>query len=112
MSGVDFRIDVAVGEQKIGPAIVVDIDEGHTPAKILRVETEASLLNHRREGAVAVVFVERRNIVGEVGFEDVFISVASVVTYSRSHASLFAAIFVIGDTRVNGDIGEGAVGVV
>ena len=55
---VDLRVDVAVDEQQIGPAIVVHIEEHNAPAEILSVQTEAGGKGLVVEGAVAVVAIE------------------------------------------------------
>ena len=79
MLAVDFGVDVAVDEKKIGPAVVVEIEKHGAPAEIFGVEAEAGGIGDVVEGAVAVVAIERRGVVGEIGFEDIELAVAVVV---------------------------------
>ena len=56
--------------------------------------------------------VEVAGVVREVGFEDVEPAVAVVVGNGEAHSSLLMAVFVVGATGHDRDIGERAVMVV
>src|SRR5579872_3263542 len=109
---VYLGIDVAVGENQIGPAVIVEVEKHRAPAQILGVQAQAGSESGVGEGAVAIVVVERRRIVGEVGFEDVEAAIAVVVGDGCAHAGLLAAVFVEGGAGGDGYIGESAVAIV
>jgi len=79
MLAVDFGVDVAVDEEEIGPAVVVEVEEHRAPAEIFGVEAEASGISNIVKSAVAIVAIESRGVVGEIGFENVEVAVAVVV---------------------------------
>ncbi len=112
MLAVDFGIDVPVHQNQIGPAIVVEVEEHGSPAQILRVQAQSRGRGRIGKGAVAVVAVQRRSIVGEIGFENVEMAVAVVVGDGRAHACLLAPVFVEGGARGDGDVGEGSIMIV
>ncbi len=109
MLAVDFGIDVAVDEEQIGPAVIVEIEKHDAPAEILRVQSKPGGKGFVVEGAVAVVAVKRGSVVGEIGFEKVEFPVAVIIRNSRSHASLLAAVVVEGGTGDDGDVGKRSV---
>ena len=80
---VDFGIDVAVNQQKIGPAVIVEVEEHRAPSQILRVQAESGGEGDVVECAVAVVAIEGGGVVGEIGFEDVELAVAIEVGDGR-----------------------------
>ena len=41
MSGVDLRIDVAVGDKDVEAAVVIEVDEGDAPAETAGIDAEA-----------------------------------------------------------------------
>src|SRR4051794_41276058 len=56
--------------------------------------------------------VEGSGVIGEVGLEDVEVSIPVVVADGGTHAGLLAPVLVEGDACVGGAIGEGPVMVV
>src|SRR6185437_7956872 len=112
MAGVDFRVDVAVGGDDVGPAIVVDVDEHGAPAEFVGVDAETGRIGYVVEGAVTVGVVEGGGVVGEIGLEDVQVAVAVVVGDRGAHAGLLAPILIEGNAGVGGAIGEGTVVIV
>src|SRR6266446_6806684 len=57
---VHLRIDMSVGEDEIGPAIIVKVKKHGAPAQILRVQTESrGVSSHAR--LLAPIFVERHS---------------------------------------------------
>lgn len=77
--GVDLWIDMAVDHEKVRPAIVIDIGKHGAPAEGVGVDAEAGGEGHVGVGAVAVVPVESRCVVGEVGFEEVEFAVTIII---------------------------------
>ena len=103
---------MAVHQQQVGPAIVVEVEEHGSPAKILGVQAEASSGRRISEGSGFVVVQQRRGVVGEVGLEDVEPAVAVVVGHRRAHSRLRAAVFIERGACDDGNVGEGSVAVV
>src|SRR6266566_865695 len=112
MLAIDFRVDVAVRQEQIGPAVVVEIEKRDAPAKVLRVEPESRGEGFVVEGAVAIVVVERGGIVGEIGFEQTEFAVTVVVGNGRAHAGLLAPVVVESGAGDDGNVGERAVVIV
>ena len=94
---VDLGIDVAVGDEDVEPAIVVQIDEADAPAEIARVDAKAGEVGVVFKGAVAEVLVERVGVAGEVGLDDVEQAVAVEVADADAHAGLRLAVGRVGD---------------
>ena len=103
---------MSVGEEEVGPAVVVDVGEHGSPAEGVGVDAEACRESHVGEGAVGIVVVEGGGVVGEVGLEEVEATVSVVVGGGSAHPGLLAAVFVEGDADVGGGVGEGSVAVV
>ena len=87
---------MAIDEQKIGPAIVIDVEEHRAPTQILRVEAQSGGEYQSVECSVSVVVVERG-----VSSEKLVLKMSSQPSLSKSptvdtHARLLAAIFVVG----------------
>ncbi len=79
LGGVNLGIDVAVDDEEVGPAVVVDVGEHGAPAEGVGVDGEACGVGLVGEGTVAVGVVEGGGVVGEIGFEDVEVAVTVVV---------------------------------
>ena len=69
MLAIHFRVDVAIDEENIGPAVVIEVKEHGAPAEVFRVEAEAGGIRDVVECAVAVVAIESGGVVGEICFE-------------------------------------------
>src|SRR5207302_1826196 len=54
MLAVDFGIDVAIYQNQIGPAVVVEVKEHRAPSQILRVEAQPGGSSRVGESSVAV----------------------------------------------------------
>ena len=67
---VDFGIHVPVGENQVGPSILVDIEEGDTPTEQLIASQTRGFRDVFEELAV-LVLVKRWAVAGEVGLGDV-----------------------------------------
>ena len=108
----DLRIHVAVDDEDVQPAVVVEIDEGDAPSEPAGVEPDSS-----REGAIlaealAAIRVQRRGVSREVGLEEVDCPVAVVVADGDAHARLRLAVLAVGAAGFDADILEGSVLVV
>src|SRR5258708_17345195 len=98
MAGIDFRIDVTVGNDQVLPPVVVDVQECCAPSKILSVHRQS-----RSDGSVvgvicADISVKSVRVVSEGGLETVQQAIAIIVTCGHSHPYLFAAVFVAADS--------------
>ncbi len=109
VGAVDLRVDVAVGDEDVEPAIVVEVDEADAPAEIAGVEAEAGEVGVVFKGAVAEVEVEGVGVAGEVGLDDVEQAVAVEVADGDAHAGLRLAVGRVGDAGFDGQVFEGAV---
>src|SRR5260370_26452473 len=112
MLAIHFRVDVAVRQEQIGPAVVVEIEKRDAPAKVLRVEPESRGKGFIVERAVAIVVVERGGIVGEISFEQIDFAVAGEVGRGRAHTRRLAQSVVESGAGDDGNVGERAVVIV
>ena len=76
MELVHFRVNVPVGENKIGPAVVVEVKEHRSPAEILRVQSEPGGKGHVGENSIAVITVQGGRVIGKISLENIQPSVA------------------------------------
>src|ERR1700751_5019863 len=77
--GVHLREYVATRNEYVGPPVVVKIAQPHAPAQIFRVDSQTSLQNSIVEGAVSIIVVEARGLIGIVGLHDVEPAIAIVI---------------------------------
>ena len=77
--GIHLGVNVAVGDQQVGMAVVVHVGEHGPPAERVRIDAEAGFEGDVGEGAVAVVVVEGGGVVGEIGLEEVEVAIAVIV---------------------------------
>src|SRR5437660_7847021 len=106
---VDFWIDVAVHQQQIRPAIVVEVHEHRAPSEVLGMQTEAGRIGSISESAIAVVAIERGAVVREIGFENVELSIAIEVGDGGPHAGLFTSVFIECRACYDCDVGKSAI---
>src|SRR5260370_11076802 len=106
---VHLRIDMSVGEDEIGPAIIVKVKKHGAPAQILRVQTESRGVSHIRKNSFTVIAVQGRRVICEVSLKNIRPSVAVVIRDVSSHASLLAPIFVARHSSHYREIGETAI---
>ena len=71
MLTIDFRIDVAIHQQQIGPAVIIEIQKHRSPAQILGVESKARRSGCVGERAATVIFVKRGCVIRKICFENV-----------------------------------------
>src|SRR5208283_1203460 len=111
-AAVEVGIDVAVGDDDILPAVVVEVEEADAPADVLGVDGEAGLGGDLGETNLAEVAVEVGDVAGEIGLDDVEPAVVIVIGGRGAHAGLLMAVLVIGDAGQGPALGEGAVVIV
>ena len=95
---------MAVADQNVGPAVIVEIEKPAAPAQELRVCAQA-----RRECCVfksglAKIVIERRGVSREVGFHQVEVSVQIVIGGRNPHPRLRLAIGAQRTTRFQRDV--------
>ena len=105
----DFGIDVAVADQDVGPAIVIEVEKAATPAQKLRVCAQSRGKGGVLKGAATEVVVERGRIAGEVCLDQVEIAIEIIVGGGDAHAGLWLAIWTEGTPGLDGDIFKSSV---
>src|SRR5216683_1901545 len=103
---------MSVHEQKIGPAIIIEIQEHRAPAKILSMEPQSGGEGYVIKRAIPVIAIESGSIVGEVRAKNVQLAIAIEVGNSATHSCLRAPVFVERRSGDHSHIGEGAVMIV
>src|ERR1700727_1126658 len=83
---LDFRIDVAVTNENVGPAVIVEIEEAATPAQILRVRAQPCSKGVVFETSSSQIVIERWSVAGEVGLDQVEVAVKIKVSGGDAHA--------------------------
>ncbi len=107
---VDAGVDVAVCDDDVLPAVVVEVEEGVAPAEKGDGRFgDSHLVADVGEVCVAVVAVERVVVVGEGGVVEVDETVVPVVAEGDAHGGSLAAVFVEGVTGGVACVLEGAV---
>src|SRR5262245_29653398 len=109
---LDLRVDVAIDQEQIEPAVEIEIEEADTPAEPARVEADAAREGAVLAQAVAAVRVERRRVAGEIGLEDVDRAVAIVVAEREPHPGLRLAVLAVSTAGRHGNVFERAVALV
>ena len=109
---LDLRVDVAVDEEQVEPAVLVEIEEPDAPPEPPRVQADAARKRPVLAQPLPVVGVQRRRVAGEIGLEDVDGPVAIVITDRDAHAGLRFAVLAVGAARRDADVRERAVRVV
>ena len=107
-----FRINVAVGQKQIQPAVVVEVDPARAPSQPPRVDADSSRKRPILAVPVARVGVERRRVAGEIRFEHVHRPVAIVVADGDAHAGLRLPVLTVRAAARHADVGERAVAIV
>ena len=105
----DLRVDVAVGEEDVEPAVVVEVGKARTPSEPARVEPETRLEGLVFTTPLPGIGVERRGVAGEVGLHDVQPPVAIEVADADAHAGLRLAVLAVRAAGSDADVFERAV---
>lgn len=109
---IDDRVKEAVGHEEVRPAIVVIVDESHSPSHMVRMGSQPGRKGRIAKCAVAIIVIKVRRIVGEIGLGEVEEAILVVVTRRDTHARLGLAVSAVGDTRHKRQVRERAVMVV
>jgi hypothetical protein len=96
-----LRIDMAVADEDVGPAIIVEIEKTNASAEKLRVAAESS-----GEGGAAEIVVERRRVASEICFYEIEVAVEIAIAGGNAHASLGLAIRAERAAGVDGNVLE------
>src|SRR5260370_19368970 len=85
---------MSVHEQKIGPTVIIEIQEHRAPAKVLSMEPQSGGEGYVIECAIPVVAIERGSVVRKVRAKDVQLAITVEVGHGAAHAGLRAPVFV------------------
>src|SRR5580704_3696676 len=105
----DIGINVAVADQNIGPAIVVEIQESAAPSQKLRVRAQPRGKRGVLEVARALIVVERRGVTGEIGLHQIQVSIQIVIRRGNPHPGLRLAVRAQGTPGFDGDVFERSI---
>ena len=95
---IDRRIDVAVSDDQVIPAIVIVIEKACTPSQERDSRfAQTGLKGNVREVTLAFIVVEHVRIVGKVRDVKINSAVVVVISNRQSHPRLLAAVFIQGD---------------
>src|SRR5258706_3363970 len=100
---------MAVADQNVRPAIVIEVEKAAAPAQKLRVCAQACCEGCILEVAATEVVVERRRIAGEVRLYEVEIAIEIVVGGGDAHAGLGLAIWTESTPGLDGDVFKSSV---
>ena len=107
---LDFIFNVAVGDQNIGPAVIVIIKKEAAEAK----RDQRGTAHFRARGfvdekAVAFVVIEREHLVGKICDDDAGLPGTIVVGGVDTHSSASDTVFAKGNARGHSALFEGAI---
>src|SRR3954464_9023066 len=103
---------MAIDEQEVGPAVIVEAKKHDSPAEILSVQAKTRGERGVRKIAITIVSIERGCVIGKIRLEDVEVAIAVIVGNGRSHSSLGPPILVEGCAGYNPYIGECPIAIV
>ena len=110
LHSLDFVFNVAVGDEDVGPAVVVVIEEEAAEAERHQgVAADLGLWGFVDEEAVALVVVERDHLVGEIADNQAGMAAAVVVGSVGAHAGAGNAVFAEADSCSDSALFECAV---
>ena len=109
---LDLRKRVAVHQQQILPAVIVEIKKSAAPSHKTRVVRDAGGQSNIIEFRPAPVAIQRLALVGEVAAENVRSPVAVVITRSHAHARHSLAVFVESCAAQDSLLAKGSVAAV
>ena len=97
-----------VGDDEVGPSILVDIEERDAPAEQL-IAAQTRMFGDVFEELAVLVLVERRPVAGEIRLGDIQKPVAVVIRDRDAHAGLQVAVGIVGDARCVAALFKGPV---
>src|SRR5260370_7173702 len=102
---------MSVAEDEIGPAVIVKVKKHGAPAQILGMQTKSRGEGNIRKDSFAVIAVQGRRVIGEVGLKNIQPSVAVVIRDGCSHARLLSPILVERYSSHHRNIGKGSIAI-
>src|SRR3982074_639822 len=87
-----FGIHVPVTYENVRPAVVVEIKKAAAPAQKLGVRTQTRRESRVFKTTTTLIVVQRGSVAGEIGFDQVQVSVEIIVAGGNSHAGLRLAV--------------------
>src|SRR5262249_38568228 len=109
---IHLRIDVAVDQKNVQPAVILQIEETASPTEPTCVNANPRVEGHVIETVLAEIAVERGCVVREVGLENVEQPISVVIARGHAHSCLYSAIEAVGAAGFDPDVGECPVFVV
>ena len=83
---------MAVANQDVSPAVIVEVEKAAAPAKILRVLAKTALKRGVFEACPAEIAVERWSVASKIGFDEVEIAIEIIIGCGDAHAGLRLAV--------------------
>ena len=109
---LDLRIDVAVHQEQVEPAAVLEVGEADAPAQEAGVDPDPGHERPVFTEAVPGIRVEGGGVAREIGDEHVHGPVVVVVSHRHPHPRLGLAVLAVGAPAAHAHVGEGPVVVV
>ena len=109
---IHFGIDVPVGEDQIGPTVIIEVEEHGSPAEVLRMQAEPRSKCNVGKNSISTVLVKDGSVIGKVRFKNVQAAVAVVIGDSGTHTGLLASVFIKRHACHYRNVGERAVAIV
>src|SRR4051812_20277373 len=98
---IHLRINVTVGDEKVWPNVVVEVEKLYPEAQERNAHRTTSRVSGQiGELAIVVVVVEVVGVVGEIGFDDVGPAIMIVVGGIDAHPGLLTSVAAIRDPRL------------
>src|SRR5215469_9672423 len=110
---INLRVNLSVDRDQVEPAVIVEIDEGHTPFHPgERSHRDSGVVGDVAEIVAALVEVKDVVFVSEVGDIERFESGVVVIAKGNAHRALLGTIGADGGAGLESDVGELAVTIV
>src|SRR5512140_1749223 len=97
---------MAIADEDVGPAVVVEVNEANSPSEKTRVLAQPGLERLIVESHLAQISVKTGCIAREVCFHQVEVAIAIVVDGRNTHTGLRLAVGTVSHTRFDGDVCE------
>src|SRR5262245_14364415 len=75
----NFRIDVSIDHEYVLPAIIIKIKEAGSPAEESSIDPELRRISDIDECPIAIVAIERGNVIGKIGLDEIEEAVQVIV---------------------------------
>src|ERR1700688_3406705 len=113
LDALNVAVDVAIGDEDVGPAVEVVVEEEAAEAQGEQGSaTDVGARGFVHEEAFAFVVIERNHLIGKIGDKDAGGAGVVVIGGVYAHAGAGYAVFAEGYACNDGLFGEGAVAVV